>query len=119
MYNLHYGDMNKSESDVVEAAKLAELHDSVLKLPHGYSTQVGERGLMISGGEKQRVSIARAILKGSPILIFDEATSSLDSITEQVCKCIYAFMSNDIYKYYNIVLLLIQNEYSVPFHFPS
>lgn len=85
MYNLHYGDMSKSENEVFEAAKLAELHNSVLKLPKGYDTQVGERGLMISGGEKQRVSIARAILKGSPILIFDEATSSLDSITEQVC----------------------------------
>ncbi|KAL5244481.1 hypothetical protein ACI65C_011891 [Semiaphis heraclei] len=83
MYNLHYGDMSKSESEVIEASKLAELHNSVLKLPNGYSTQVGERGLMISGGEKQRVSIARAILKNSPILIFDEATSSLDSITEQ------------------------------------
>ncbi|XP_025414077.1 ATP-binding cassette sub-family B member 7, mitochondrial-like isoform X2 [Sipha flava] len=83
MYNLHYGDMSKSESEVIEAAKLAELHNSVTKLPNGYFTQVGERGLMISGGEKQRVSIARAILKDSPILIFDEATSSLDSITEQ------------------------------------
>ncbi|CAH1738653.1 unnamed protein product [Aphis gossypii] len=83
MYNLHYGDMSKSESEVIEASKLAELHNSVSKLPNGYSTQVGERGLMISGGEKQRVSIARAILKDSPILIFDEATSSLDSITEQ------------------------------------
>lgn len=84
MYNLHYGDISKPESDVFEAAKLAELHNSVLGLPEGYSTRVGERGLMISGGEKQRVSIARAILKDSPILIFDEATSSLDSITEQV-----------------------------------
>ncbi|XP_050432614.1 iron-sulfur clusters transporter ABCB7, mitochondrial isoform X2 [Adelges cooleyi] len=83
MYNLHYGNLSKTDNDVIEAAKLAELHDSVLKLPKGYSTQVGERGLMISGGEKQRVSIARAILKGSPILIFDEATSSLDSITQQ------------------------------------
>lgn len=77
--------MSKSESEVIEASKLAELHNSVSKLPNGYLTQVGERGLMISGGEKQRVSIARAILKDSPILIFDEATSSLDSITEQVC----------------------------------
>ncbi|VVC39633.1 Hypothetical protein CINCED_3A008716 [Cinara cedri] len=83
MYNLQYGDMSKPESEVIEAAKLAELHNSVLGLVDGYSTRVGERGLMISGGEKQRVSIARAILKDSPILIFDEATSSLDSITEQ------------------------------------
>jgi len=96
MYNLHYGDMSKSESEVIEAAKLAELHNSVLKLPNGYSTQVGERGLMISGGEKQRVSIARAILKDSPILIFDEATSSLDSITEQVwCIVLLVYTVNN------------------------
>jgi len=94
MYNLHYGDMNKPETKVIEAAKLAELHNSVLKLPNGYSTQVGERGLMISGGEKQRVSIARAILKDSPILIFDEATSSLDSITEQVCISKVTILNN-------------------------
>lgn len=92
MYNLHYGDMSKSEAEVIEAAKLAELHNSVSMLPKGYNTQVGERGLMISGGEKQRVSIARAILKGSPILIFDEATSSLDSITEQVCQLLHSLI---------------------------
>merc|ERR1712212_981270 len=66
----------------MEAARMAELHDSILDWPNGYDTQVGERGLKLSGGEKQRVSIARAILKNTPILIFDEATSSLDSLTE-------------------------------------
>ncbi|XP_070171500.1 iron-sulfur clusters transporter ABCB7, mitochondrial [Polyergus mexicanus] len=81
-YNLHYGNLKKSHDDVLEAAKMANLHDSILKWPQGYDTPVGERGLKLSGGEKQRVAIARAILKDSPILIFDEATSSLDSITE-------------------------------------
>merc|ERR1712055_767478 len=81
-HNIGYGDLSAKEEDVIKAAELAELHDSILDWPKGYDTQVGERGLKLSGGEKQRVAIARAILKNSPVLIFDEATSSLDSITE-------------------------------------
>ncbi|CAH2075623.1 unnamed protein product, partial [Iphiclides podalirius] len=81
-HNLHYGDLTKSAEEVYKASKMAELHDSVLTWPKGYETQVGERGLKLSGGEKQRVAIARAILKDAPVVVFDEATSSLDSITE-------------------------------------
>merc|ERR1712037_475612 len=82
-HNIGYGDLSAKEENVIKAAELAELHDSIQTWPKGYETQVGERGLKLSGGEKQRVAIARAILKNSPILVFDEATSSLDSITEQ------------------------------------
>ncbi|XP_037299115.1 ATP-binding cassette sub-family B member 7, mitochondrial isoform X4 [Manduca sexta] len=81
-HNLHYGDLAKPEEEVYRASRMAELHDSVQTWPKGYQTQVGERGLKLSGGEKQRVAIARAILKDSPIIVFDEATSSLDSLTE-------------------------------------
>lgn len=81
-YNIHYGNFDEPEEKVIAASQLAELHDTIQNWPKHYDTQVGERGLKLSGGEKQRVAIARAILKDSPILIFDEATSSLDSITE-------------------------------------
>uniref|UniRef100_A0A6M2DYM3 Iron-sulfur clusters transporter ABCB7, mitochondrial n=1 Tax=Xenopsylla cheopis TaxID=163159 RepID=A0A6M2DYM3_XENCH len=81
-HNIAYGDLSSNDEELLKVSKLAELHDTIEQWPDGYDTQVGERGMKLSGGEKQRVAIARAILKNSPIMIFDEATSSLDSITE-------------------------------------
>ena len=82
-YNIHYGRPEANEEDVVEAAQISQIHDFVESLPKKYKTPVGERGLKLSGGEKQRVAIARTVLKRPAILIFDEATSALDSHTEK------------------------------------
>jgi ATP-binding cassette, subfamily B, heavy metal transporter len=94
-YNIHYGRPAATPADVVEAARLAKIHDFVTSLPQGYKTQVGERGLKLSGGEKQRVAIARTILKDPRILIFDEATSALDSQTEKQIQASLNEVSRD------------------------
>jgi ATP-binding cassette, subfamily B, heavy metal transporter len=82
-YNIAYGRPEATPSEVEEAARLARIHDFIMSTPKGYQTSVGERGLKLSGGEKQRVAIARSILKNPEILVFDEATSALDTATEQ------------------------------------
>ncbi len=85
-YNIAYGRGEASSAEIVEAAKGAAIHDFVAALPQGYDSMVGERGLKLSGGEKQRVAIARTLLKNPPILVLDEATSALDSRTEQAIQ---------------------------------
>ncbi|WP_299589433.1 ABC transporter ATP-binding protein/permease [uncultured Tateyamaria sp.] len=85
-YNIAYGRDNATRADIEAAAKAAQIHDFIVALPDGYDTAVGERGLKLSGGEKQRVGIARTLLKNPPILLLDEATSALDTETEQDIK---------------------------------
>ncbi|WP_306146852.1 MULTISPECIES: ABC transporter ATP-binding protein/permease [unclassified Roseibium] len=82
-YNIRYGRPDASDDEVRDAARMAQIHDFIENLPQGYQSEVGERGLKLSGGEKQRVAIARTILKAPPILILDEATSALDTHTER------------------------------------
>lgn len=83
LYNIGYGRPGASEDEIQAAARLAHIHDLIMAMPDGYQTMVGERGLKLSGGEKQRVAIARTILKNPPIFLFDEATSALDTHTER------------------------------------
>lgn len=85
-YNIAYGRTGATQQEVEEAARAARIHDFIVSTPKGYATRVGERGLKLSGGEKQRVAIARTLLKNPPILIFDEATSALDSQTERAIQ---------------------------------
>ena len=80
--NIAYGKPNATDAEIEQAARRAEIHDDIMKMPNGYDSVVGERGIKLSGGQKQRVSIARCFLKNPPILILDEATSALDTATE-------------------------------------
>lgn len=85
-YNIAYGKPGVSQSDIEAAAQSAQIHQFIMRLPNGYDTDVGERGLKLSGGEKQRVAIARTLLKNPALLVFDEATSALDSETERTIQ---------------------------------
>jgi ATP-binding cassette subfamily B protein len=85
-YNIRYGRTDASDAEVEAAARSAHIHDFIASTPRGYQTMVGERGLKLSGGEKQRMAIARTLLKNPPILIFDEATSALDSANERAIQ---------------------------------
>ncbi|ART47177.1 ABCB family ABC transporter ATP-binding protein/permease [Acidovorax carolinensis] len=85
-YNIAYGRPGASQAEIEEAARAARIHDFIASTPKGYATMVGERGLKLSGGEKQRVAIARTLLKNPPVLIFDEATSALDSANERAIQ---------------------------------
>jgi ATP-binding cassette subfamily B protein len=84
--NIRYGNPSATDQEVESAAKIAHAHDFILKTPHQYDSLVGERGIKLSGGQRQRIAIARAILKNAPILVLDEATSSLDSVTEEMIQ---------------------------------
>ena len=94
-YNIAYGDPTADPQAVEEAAKLASIHDFITAQPEGYNTNVGERGLKVSGGEKQRIAIARTIMKNPPILLLDEATSALDTNTEKDIQAALKRVSQD------------------------
>ena len=94
-HNIAYGDPDASHDEIVKAATMAHLDGFIEQLPQGFDTVVGERGLKVSGGEKQRIAIARMLLKNPSIMVFDEATSSLDSTAEQaILEAIREIASN-------------------------
>lgn len=95
MENIRYGKLHATDEEVIEAAKKAKAHGFIMAMPQKYNTSVGERGLKLSGGQRQRISIARAILKNAPILVLDEATSSLDTLTEhEIQESLVEFMQH-------------------------
>lgn len=95
MENIRFARPKATDEEVIKAAKLAHIHDTIMKMPKGYESVVGERGVKLSGGERQRIAIAAAILKDTPILILDEATSALDSESEQAIeKALKELMKN-------------------------
>lgn len=85
-YNIGYGKIGSTQTEIEEAAKIANIHDFIISLPYGYETKVGERGVKLSGGEKQRIAIARILIKNPKILVFDEATASLDTKSEKIIQ---------------------------------
>tara|TARA_B100001250_G_C19813574_1_gene797021 strand:+ start:3385 stop:5154 length:1770 start_codon:yes stop_codon:yes gene_type:complete len=95
LQNIAYGNKESSEAEIINAAKVAEIHDFIESLPDGYETQIGEGGHKLSGGQRQRISIARAVLKDAPILVLDEATSSVDNETEEALQKSLDFISKD------------------------
>ncbi|OAD77785.1 hypothetical protein PHYBLDRAFT_131334 [Phycomyces blakesleeanus NRRL 1555(-)] len=95
LYNIRYGDVEATEEQVINAAKAAQIHDRIMSFPDGYNTKVGERGLRLSGGEKQRVAIARTILKNTSVILLDEATSALDNTTERQIQIALDKMTED------------------------
>ena len=84
--NIAYGKAGATDEDIERAARMANIHDFIMELPDDYDTEVGERGVKLSGGQKQRVAIARVFLKDPPVLVFDEATSSLDNESESLIQ---------------------------------
>ena len=94
-YNIAYGQPNATESDVVAAARLAGADEFIVKLPEGYNTEAGDQGVFLSGGQRQRIALARAIIRNADILILDEATNALDSLTEAAVLQAIASISDD------------------------